>query len=158
MFLLSFITKGVTTMHARFITATLAGIVGGFTVIASQVFAPGTAAWITFAIGVGLLVATPIPALLRDRGIVGYTLDALGGVLAVWTIIASLVFVGNAVKWLSFSEGAGFVAVALGGLVLNHVRLIRRARSAIVTGVPALAPSLVSTPTASEDARTGVAA
>ncbi len=89
-------------MHARYVTSVLAGVAGGFVVVASQAFVPGTAAWLAFAIGVGFLVTTAIPGLFGDRGYVGLALDGVGAVLAIWTIVASLVFNGNVVKWLSF--------------------------------------------------------
>ncbi len=131
-------------MHARYVTSLLAGLAGGFVVVASQVFVPGTAAWIAFGIGVGILLAAGIPALFGDRGIVGLALDGVGGILAIWTIVASLVFSGNDVKWLSFAEGAGFVALAVAGLTLNQVRLARRRSVAAPVAVPSLVTAAVA--------------
>jgi hypothetical protein len=150
-------------MHARYVTSILAGVAGGFVVVASQAFASGTTAWLAFGIGVGLLALAAIPVLFGDRGIVGWALDGVWGILAVWTIVASLVFSGSVVKWLSFGEGAGFVALAVLGLTLNQVRLARRLRLAspatftAPVATPASAPALVSTP-AAEEARPAVAA
>jgi hypothetical protein len=144
-------------MHARYVTSVLAGLAGGFVVVASQVFVPGTAAWIAFGIGVGLLLAATVPVLFGDRGIVGLALDGIGAVLAIWTIVASLVFTGNVVKWLSFGEGAAFVALAVGGLTLNQVRLARRIASLAPAAGQSTAPALASTP-ASDGVRTSVAA
>jgi hypothetical protein len=142
-------------MHARYVTSALAGVAGGFVVVSSQVFVPGTAAWLTFGIGVGLLVAAAIPVLFGDRGIVSLSLDGIGAVLAIWTIVASLVFTDDTVKWLSFGEGAGFVALALAGLTLNQVRLARRIAS--LAPAAGQAPVLVAAP-ASDEVRTAVAA
>jgi hypothetical protein len=47
----------------------------------------------------------------------------------VWAIVASLVFTGATVRWLSFAEGLGFVLLAVGGLTLNQVRYGRVART-----------------------------
>jgi hypothetical protein len=117
-------------MHARYVTSVLAGLAGGFVVVASQAFVPGTTAWLAFAIGIGLLLAWELPVLFGDRGIVGLALDGVAGLLAIWTVVASVVFSGNVVKWLSFGEGAGFVLLALAGLTLNQVRMTRRAHLA----------------------------
>jgi len=107
-------------------------------VVASQVFATGTTAWLAFALGVAMVVGATIPALFGERRIVGLALDGVGALLGVWTIIASLVFSNQTVKWLSFSEALGFVALAIGGLILNQVRLTRRSTAA--TPVPAVIP------------------
>jgi hypothetical protein len=117
-------------MHARFITAVITGLTGGFVVAASQAFAAGTTAWLAFAVGLGLLVLAAVPVPFGDHGTAGLAVDAVTGLLAVWTVVASVVFSGELVKWLSFAEGAGFVLLALGGLSLNQVRLTRRIQSA----------------------------
>jgi hypothetical protein len=129
-------------MHTRFITSVAAGLAGAFVVVASQAFASGTAAWIAFGIGLGILVLSAVPALFGERRASGLLLDGIAGIVALWTVVASVVFSGNVVRWLSFSEGVGFAALALGGLVLNQVRLSRRARlTAPVAVEPVVAES-----------------
>jgi hypothetical protein len=118
-------------MHARYITSVLAGLAGGFVVVASQAFATGTIAWLAFALGIAMVVLATVPVLFGERRITGLALDGLGALLGAWTIVASLVFSGATVKWLSFSEALGFVALAVGGLTLNQVRLARRAHRAV---------------------------
>jgi hypothetical protein len=124
-------------MHTRYSTSVIAGLAGGFVVVASQVFATGTAAWIAFGIGIGVVILAGLPVLFGDRKVVGLALDGIGGLLAVWTVVASLVFTGNLVKWLSFGEGAGFVLLAVGGLTLNQISMARRATLAAPTEVGA---------------------
>jgi hypothetical protein len=118
-------------MHTRFLTAVIGTVLGGFIAIASFAFAIGTAAWIAFGVGLALMTVSSIPALFGERRLIGLTLDGVSGLLAIWTVVASVVFSGSVVKWLSFSEGVGFVALALGGLVLNQVRLSRRGHFAV---------------------------
>jgi uncharacterized membrane protein len=122
-------------MHARYITSVLAGLAGGFVVVASQAFASGTTAWLAFALGVGMVVLAPVPVLFGERKVTGLALDGLSAVFGAWTIVASLIFTGDTVRWLSFSEAAGFVALAVAGLTLNQVRLARQAH--VATTVPA---------------------
>ncbi len=114
-------------MHARFVQSSVLALAGGFVVVASQAFTSGTTAWLAFAIGVAALVLATAPALARTRDRT-LALDAVTGILAVWTIVASLVFSGTLVTWLSFAEGAGFVLLALAGLTLDHVALSHGAR------------------------------
>jgi hypothetical protein len=123
-------------MHARFIAAVVTGLAGGFVVTVSQAFSPGITAWLAFGVGLALLVVAAFPVLFGERGIAGVALDAVGSVLAVWTVVASVVFSGEVVKWLSFAEGAGFVALAVAGLVLNQLRLARSIHRAAPVQVP----------------------
>src|ERR1700683_5298914 len=110
-------------MYTRYVSSVISGLLGGIVVVASQAFLSGTTAWLAFALGIGLLILAPLPALFGDRGMVGLALDGVSSLLAIWTIIASLVFSGDVVKWLSFGEGVGFVVLAVGSLTLNEVRL-----------------------------------
>ena len=132
-------------MYARYVTSLVGGLFGGFVIVASQAFASGTTAWLAFAFGVGLLILAPLPALWGDRAIVGSALDVVSGLLAIWTIVASLVFSGDVVKWLSFGEGAGFVLLAVGGLTLNEVRLAHRAHVVRPVQIVADPPESVET-------------
>jgi hypothetical protein len=125
-------------MHARYITSVLAGLAGGFVVVASQAFTSGTTAWLAFALGIGMILLATVPVLLGERKVVGLALDGVGAVLGAWTIVASLVFTGDTVRWLSFAEAGGFVVLAVAGLTLNQVHLARRAR--VATTVPATLP------------------
>jgi hypothetical protein len=122
-------------MHTRFLTSVIGTLAGGFIAIASFAFATGTAAWITFGIGLGLMVLSATPALLGERRLIGLALDGAGALLAIWTVVASVVFSGSVVRWLSFSEGLAFVALALGGLALNQVRLVRRNHVVVPTQI-----------------------
>jgi hypothetical protein len=114
-------------MHARFAQSALLTVTGGFVLVASQVFAITTAAWIAFGFGAfGLLLsALPLVAGQRGRTLV---LDAGIAVLSAWTVVASLVFAGSTVRWLSFGEGAALAALGLVGLVVDHLQLTAQDR------------------------------
>ena len=104
----------------------------GFIVVASQAFSPSTTAWLAFAIGIGAVALAGVPFVAgARRGVLA--LDGVIGVLAVWTIVASLVFAGSLVQWLSFGEGVGFVALALAGLTVDHVLLSRSAHRGLTS-------------------------
>jgi hypothetical protein len=137
-------------MYTRFLTAVTGTVAGGFIAIASFAFAIATAAWITFGIGLGLMAVSAVPALFGERRLIGLALDGLSALLAIWTVVASVVFSGNVVKWLSFSEGVAFVTLALGALVLNQVRLTRPSHVAV--------PSQIGSTEDAEHARRGAVA
>jgi len=115
-------------MNTRYVTSLLLAVAGAFLVVASQAFTAGTTAWLAFAIGIGALVLAGVPAAFRERSPLGLALDGVLAVLAAWTIVASLVFAGSTVVWLSFAEGLGIAALAVGGLTLDHVRMLRLVR------------------------------
>lgn len=120
-------------MHARFAQSTVLALAGGFLVVASQSFTSGVTAWLAFAIGVAAVVLAAMPAAFgARRWVLG--LDATTAILGAWTIVASLVFSGGLVRWLSFAEGAGFVALAVAGLTIDHVR---QSRQGLVSARPA---------------------
>ncbi|MGH9094545.1 MAG: hypothetical protein ACRDXE_05235 [Acidimicrobiales bacterium] len=124
-------------------------VAGGFIVVASQAFATDVTAWLAFAIGVGAVVVAFVPVLAGARRWI-LALDVATTILAVWTIIASLVFSGGAVQWLSFAEGLGLVGLAALGLTVDHLRLATVARAsapatdATDAGISATRPSAVA--------------
>lgn len=108
-------------MRLRFVTNMLMAVAGGFIVVASQAFTSGVTAWITFGIGLGILAMLGAVQLDRSRGILQRGLDAMAGTLGIWTVIASVVFAGATVTWLSFAEALGLVGLALAGLVAHEL-------------------------------------
>jgi hypothetical protein len=108
-------------MSPRFITNIALALAGGFLVVASQAFRPGLTGWLAFAIGIGVVVVVGAAQLDRSRGSLQRALDAMTAALAVWTIVASVVFTGTTLTWLSLGEALGFVAVALAGLTAHEL-------------------------------------
>jgi hypothetical protein len=108
------------SMNSRYLTNAALAVVGGFTVIASQVWLPATFMWLMFSAGV-LAVVLSAAIALKGRGTVQRGLDGLTAILGAWTIVASLVFSGSVVTWLGFGSGAAFVALAFIGLTLHEL-------------------------------------
>jgi hypothetical protein len=54
----------------------------------------------------------------------GCSMAATGG-LALWSAVASVVYTGTTLTWLSFGEGLGFVGIALIGLVAHELKTER---------------------------------
>lgn len=115
-------------MSTRFLTNATVALLAGFVVVASQTFATSTTAWLAFAIAIGIGVTALAVQLDRSRGLVQRGLDGATVILAGWTIIASLVFTGSTVMWLSLAEALGFVGLAFAGLTLHEIGTWRAQR------------------------------
>ena len=123
-------------MNSRYLTNAVLAVVGGFTVIASQVWVPATYMWLMFSAGV-LAIAFSTAIALKGRGLVQRGLDGLTAILGAWTVVASLVFTGSVVTWLGFASGAAFVGLALIGLTLHELYTERVVHSIEVRGANA---------------------
>jgi membrane-associated phospholipid phosphatase len=107
-------------MNSRYLTNIGLSVMGGFLVVASQVWAPSVFMWLMLGGGVAAVALAAGIAIPR-RGLSQRALDGIIGVLGAWTIIASLVFSGTVVTWLGFASGAAFVALAVTGLTLHEL-------------------------------------
>jgi hypothetical protein len=108
-------------MNFRFLTNVAVALVAGFVVVASQAFAIAVTGWVTFGVALGILALLGVSQLDQRRGTIQRSLDAIAGVLGVWTVVASVVFSGSTLMWLSFAEALAFVAIALAGLVAHEL-------------------------------------
>jgi hypothetical protein len=122
-------------MNSRFLTNTVLAVLGGFTVVASMVWAPSTFMWLMLGAGV-LAVALAGGIAMKGRGNAQRTLDGAIGILGVWTIVASVVFSGNVVTWLGFASAVAFVGLALIGLTLHELYTERVVHSIEVRRTP----------------------
>jgi hypothetical protein len=112
-------------MSPRFISNVELAVAGAVVVVASQTFTPSVTGWLTFGVSLGALALLAVVQLDRARGSVQRLLDAGTGALALWSAVASVVFNGTTLTWLSLAEGIGFVALAMVGLVAHEVRTER---------------------------------
>jgi hypothetical protein len=115
-------------MSTRFLTNATVALLAGFVVVASQTFATSTTAWVAFAIAIGVGVIALAAQLDRSRGAVQRGLDGATVILAGWTVIASLIFTGSTVMWLSLAEALGLVGLAFAGLTLHEIATWRAQR------------------------------
>ena len=108
-------------MSPRFITNLVVLLAGGFVVVSSQTFGAQTTRWIAFGVALGTLGVIALAQRSRARGTVQNALDAMIGLLAVWSAVASMVFSGSTLMWLSFANGLGLAALAIGGLFAHEL-------------------------------------
>ena len=112
-------------MRSRFITNVLALVAGGVVVVGSQAFSANTTGWITFGISLGILGMIAVAQLDRSRGRLQSGFDASIGLLSIWSAVASMVFNGSVLTWLSFGDTLGLAALALAALIGNEVSTVR---------------------------------
>jgi hypothetical protein len=111
-------------MSQRFISNLALGIAGAVVVVSSQAFMPATTGWVAFGVSLGALALLAV--MQRDRSRGGQRLlDAEIALLAVWTAVASVVYAGATLKWLSLGEGIVFAALAVAGLTIHELRTER---------------------------------
>jgi hypothetical protein len=108
-------------MSERFITNVAIGIAGAVVVVASQAFSVSRTGWLTFGVSLGALALLAIAQRDRSRGRIQGMLDVATGALALWSAVASVVYSGTTLKWLSFSEGVALVGLAIVGLVAHEL-------------------------------------
>jgi hypothetical protein len=119
-------------MSPRFVTNILLALAGGFVVVVSQALGVGATGWITFGVALGILGTIGLAELDRRRGLAQRMLDGAVGILGIWTVIASVVFGGGTLTWLSFAEGLGFVGLAVAGLAVHELSTERVVHSLAV--------------------------
>lgn len=122
-------------MSTRYLSNLVLTLMAGFLVVATQAFAPGTVAWLTFAIAVPALLIGLSLTLRRFSGVQ----RALGGIIAAlsaWTIVASLVFAPTTALWLGFASAVALVALGIAGLTAHELTTERVVHSLEVEREP----------------------
>jgi hypothetical protein len=112
-------------MSQRFISNVALAIAGAVVVVSTQAFAPRTSGWVTFGVSLGALALLAMTQRGRAGERIQRLLDAGIALLALWSAVASVVYSGATLKWLSFAEGLAFVGLAVAGLIVHEVRTER---------------------------------
>ena len=112
-------------MSQRFISNVALAIAGAVVVVSSQALSSSLTGWVTFGVSLGALALLAVVQRDRARGRIQSGLDAGTGVLALWSAVASVVYTGSTLTWLSLAEGIGFVGLAAAGLVAHELRTER---------------------------------
>jgi asparagine N-glycosylation enzyme membrane subunit Stt3 len=99
-------------LSSRFLVDGLYVIAGAFLTVAAMAWSAGTAGWTAFGVSAGVAVIAAASAVLATKAAhrFGHGLIAL---VAVWSLIAALIFSGSLLTWFVFGD-----AIALGVLAL----------------------------------------
>jgi hypothetical protein len=112
-------------MSQRFISNVALAIAGAVVVVSSQAFSASVTGWLMFGISLGVLALLAVVQRDRARGGIQRLLDAAIGVLALWSAVASVVYSGMTLTWMSFAEGLGYVALGVVGLIAHEMQTER---------------------------------
>lgn len=123
-------------MSLRFVTNVFLMLAGGLIVVFSQALTASATGWVTFGLAIAIVAGLAAVQLHRGRPMIQRGLDGVVGVLGIWTIIASVVFSGGPLTWLSFAEGLAFAALGLAGLVVHELSSERVVHSLAIAETP----------------------
>lgn len=112
-------------MSQRFISNVALAVAGAVVVVASQAFSASVTGWLLFGISLGALTLLAVVQRDRARGGLQRRLDLAIGALALWSVVASVVYNGATLTWMSVASGLGYVALGVGGLVAHEVQTER---------------------------------
>jgi hypothetical protein len=106
---------------SRFALNILFVIGSAFLAIAAMSFGAPVAGWVAFGVSTGfaVLAAASLVATRQTSQRAGHSMI---GVIAIWSLIAALVFSGTALTWLVFADAIALGVVALGDLTANEIR------------------------------------
>lgn len=107
-------------LSSRFVVDIVTVLAGAFLAVASLTFAPTAAAWTAFGVFVGLVLVGGA-GLVLDRHLDGRILHGLLVVVAVWSLIAALVFSAGTVAWLAFAGAVAAVVLGVADLAAHEV-------------------------------------
>ena len=99
-------------LSSRFMLDSLYVVAGAFLTVAAMAWSAGTAGWTAFGVSAGVAVIAAASVVLATKAAhrFGHGLIAL---VAVWSLIAALIFSGSLLTWFVFGD-----AIALGVLAL----------------------------------------
>ena len=107
-------------MSPRFISSISLALAGAVVIVVSQAFTANVTGWVIFGVSLGALALLATQG-DRARGRVEWMLRVATGALAIWSAVASVVYSGSTLTWLSFGEAAGFVVLGVLGLVAHEL-------------------------------------
>lgn len=90
-----------------------------FLVVCAMAFSAPVAGWIAFGVSTGLAVMAATSAAMSRQASRRAGHSAIG-VVALWSLIAALVFAGPVLTWLVFADAIGLGVLAIADLTLHE--------------------------------------
>ena len=107
-------------LSPRFALDTLFVIGGAFLAVIALPFAAPVAGWTGFGVFTGL-AAIALASSLFGHGAVRKASHGILGLVAIWSLIATLLFTGPALTWLVLAGGIALALIALADLAAHEV-------------------------------------
>jgi hypothetical protein len=126
-------------LSPRFALDTLFVLGGAFLAVVAMAFTASVAGWIGFGVFTALTVIALASALF-GHGAVRRASHGILGLAGLWSLIATLLFAGPALTWLTFAGGVALAVIALADLAAHEVTTENVVHQLVVTQTPADAP------------------
>ena len=107
-------------LSSRFALDILFVIGGAFLAVAAMSFSAPVAGWIAFGVSTGFAVLAAA-SLVTARKAGHWAGHATIGLVALWSLVAALVFSGTVLTWLVFADAIALGIVAIGDLTANEI-------------------------------------
>jgi hypothetical protein len=106
-------------LSSRFLLDSLYVVAGAFLTVAAMAWSAGRAGWTAFGVSLGIAVIAAASAALAKKTShrFGHGLIAL---VAVWSLIAALVFSGSLLTWFVFGDAIAVGVLALADLASHE--------------------------------------
>ena len=119
-------------LSPRFAIDTLFVVGGAFLAISAMAFSASVAGWTGFGVFTGLAVIAAA-SVMFGRGLVRRASHSLLGLVALWSLIAALLFSGTALTWLVFAGAVALGVIALGDMTAHEVTTENVVHQLVVT-------------------------
>lgn len=106
-------------LSARFILDGLYVIAGAFLTVAAMAWSTGIAGWTAFGVSTGIAVVAAVSAALAKK-VSHRSGHAVIALVALWSLIAALVFSGPALMWLVFADAIAVGVLGLADLAAHE--------------------------------------
>lgn len=107
-------------LNSRYALDILFVIGGAFLVAVAMAFSAPVAGWIGFGVFTGLAIIASGSAIVT-RNYARKMGHGILGIVALWALIAALVFSGPALTWLVFADAIGLGVIAFADLTMHEV-------------------------------------
>ncbi len=106
-------------LSSRFLLDSLFVVAGAFLTVAAMAWSAGTAGWTAFGVSAGVAVIAAASAALAGKTShrIGHGLIAL---VAVWSLLAALIFSGSLLTWFVFGDAIAVGVLALADLASHE--------------------------------------
>ena len=106
-------------LSSRFMLDSLYVTAGAFLTVIALAWSAGTAGWTAFGVSTGVVVIAAASAALAKKSSHRYG-HGLIALVALWSLIAALVFSGPALTWLVFADAIAIGVLGLADLAAHE--------------------------------------
>ena len=106
-------------LSSRFLLDGLYVIAGAFLAVTAMAWSAGTAGWTAFGVSVGVAIIAAASATLATKSAQRYG-HGLIALVAIWSLIAALIFSGSLLTWFVFADAIAVGVLALADLASHE--------------------------------------